>query len=155
MARYVKIVVNRIKWNYFNDIIYVIYFYVMVFGLSQTYDMEAVEGIHYASNVFAILFLILGGSWPIFLSVMIHMKRHRIEEHREALPELKCFYGMMKNNSTLGLYFIPIQYAKKIIYAILFVYCSTYENFILGIIIMTSILFLTLTLIYRPYNSKI
>ena len=85
-AKYVKIIVNRIKWNYFNDIVYIIYFYLMVFALSQTYDMEAVEGIHYASNIFAILFLVLGGSWPIFLAMMIRMKRSKIEEHREVFP---------------------------------------------------------------------
>lgn len=148
-------VVNRIKWNYFNDIIHLIYLYMMVFALSQTYDMSVDEGIHYASNVFALLFLIFGVCWPIFLAAMLCFKMDKISENPNVLPEYKCFYGNMKNTSKFGLFSVPIKYLKKFIFAVLIVYCSQYENFVIGIILMTGILMIVLNIIYRPFLSKI
>ena len=50
---------------------------------------------------------------------------------------------------------MPIRYVKKLIYALLIVYCSQHENFVLGIIVMMGFLMIVLNLIYRPYTSKI
>jgi hypothetical protein len=71
-----SIVLDRIRWNYFNDFLYIMYFYLMLFAFCQTYDMSAREGIDYASTVFSIIFIILGISWPIGLLAMLVYKNN-------------------------------------------------------------------------------
>jgi hypothetical protein len=51
---------------------------MMLFAFTQTYDMSARVGLHYASNVFAVIFLIGGVSWPVVLFVMLTWDRKRI-----------------------------------------------------------------------------
>lgn len=69
--------VNRIRWSYFNDFLYIMYFYLMLFAFCQTYDMTAKEGIHYASSIFAVVFIILGISWPIGLGIMLYYRNNK------------------------------------------------------------------------------
>ena len=77
IKRILQIILDRIRWNYFNDFLNIIYFYVMLFAFCQTYDMAAKEGIDYASSVFAVIFIILGIGWPIGLTVMLLHKNSK------------------------------------------------------------------------------
>lgn len=65
---------NRVKWNYFNDFLYIMYFYLVMFAFAQTYDMQAKTDVHYASSIFAILFILMGVGWVVFLWVMVYLK---------------------------------------------------------------------------------
>lgn len=51
--------------------------------------------------------------------------------------------------------YCPIRYVKKLILAVLFVYASMHATFILGVIIAASLLTITITLLYKPYSSKL
>ncbi len=50
LAKYTKIFISRLKWNYFNDITYCLYFYIALFSYSQTYIISEAS---FVSNMFA------------------------------------------------------------------------------------------------------
>lgn len=67
-----KTLLNRIRWNYFNDIVYVLYFYVMLFAFCQLRYIG--NGVVYVSDVFGVLFVGVGCVWPVGVTVMLYLK---------------------------------------------------------------------------------
>jgi len=70
----IRTILNRIRWNYFNDFLFIMYFYLMLFAFCQLYDLMPREGTHYVSSVFAVVFVVLGVGWPIGLTAMLYIK---------------------------------------------------------------------------------
>lgn len=60
-----------------------------------------------------------------------------------------------KSTNMFGLMLSPIRYFKKLLLAILFSYCSNYQNFILAIITTLSILSILITIVYKPYKNRL
>ena len=80
MRRLARIALQRIIWNYLNDFISVLYFYLVMFAFVQTYEMgSGSDSAHYASTIFAVLFIILGVGWVLFLWIMLHIKNSKGE----------------------------------------------------------------------------
>ena len=52
----------------------------------------------------------------------------------------------------LGFYHIPIRYFKKLIFAALIIYCSDYPSFVLGTVIVTSLLNILVSVCLRPHR---
>lgn len=46
----------------------------MLFTFTQMHDMSVKEGIHYASNIFAVVFAIVGIAWPFALAVLLYKR---------------------------------------------------------------------------------
>lgn len=71
-------------------------------------------------------------------------------DHKVYLP-YKTFYYFTLPDSSYTLYNVPIRYLKKLLIAILLVYCSEFPEFVLGIIMMLALLNIILTYLYKPY----
>ena len=45
-----------------------------MFAFTQTYNMNPGDDAHYASIIFAVIFMILGTLWPFLLGLLIYIK---------------------------------------------------------------------------------
>ena len=72
-------------------------------------------------------------------------------------PSYQCFYADIYKSydNKVGLYLPVLYYLRKYLLAVVFVFSSSYPNFIMGIVISMSILLIIIKAIYRPYNNKI
>ena len=68
------------------------------------------------------------------------------------LTQFKCFLAGVKLRVWLGFYHIPIRYIKKLVFAILLIFCSEYPSFVLVVTITTTLITLLLTVVLRPYR---
>lgn len=68
--------------------------------------------------------------------------------------ECKCFIANIKTRVRVGFYRIPLRYCKKYVAAVLFVYCSSYPTFVLGVLAMESLFNMILVLALKPYRLK-
>jgi hypothetical protein len=72
-----KAVVSRFKWNYFNDVIYTLYFSLLLFAFSQLYDLTWRS--RSASSILSILlafaFIIGGLLLPAALAYLLHSNK--------------------------------------------------------------------------------
>lgn len=68
------------------------------------------------------------------------------------LTTYKCFIHCIKITVAFGYYNIPIRYSKKLVLAVLFVYCSTYPTFVLGVILMLAFINMIITICLKPYR---
>ena len=78
--RGVRVVIARFKWNYFNDVIYSIYFSIMLFAFSQLYDLELRTTSSLTSILLAFLFIILGLLLPFFLVCLLKNNERELVE---------------------------------------------------------------------------
>lgn len=71
--RCMKAVVSRFKWNYFNDVIYSLYFSIMLFAFSQLYDLEwrSQMAVDLLSIILAFLFIVAGLVLPFLLAYLL------------------------------------------------------------------------------------
>ena len=65
--------------------VHAIYFYVCLFAFSQTYDFSAEESIHYASNFFSVVFIILCVGYVVFVFFLLRSYAENVE--REVAEE--------------------------------------------------------------------
>ena len=72
-----RCLLERVKWNYFNDFLYIMYFYLTLFAFAQTYNMRPSSQASHASSFFAVLFILLSIGWVVFLWVMLSLKNSR------------------------------------------------------------------------------
>lgn len=52
LAKFTKIFISRLKWNYFNDICYCLYFYIALFTYSHMYILSEAP---FMSSLFAFI----------------------------------------------------------------------------------------------------
>lgn len=72
--------VTRFKWNYFNDVIYTIYFSLMLFAFSQLYDLTWRPGTpsDIVSTLLAFVFILAGVLVPPGLAYFLHHEKDRL-----------------------------------------------------------------------------
>jgi hypothetical protein len=78
----IKIIINRIKWNYFNDLVYSIYFYVVLCSFAQTYDFSSRDKIDELSHILAICSIILAIFLPVFFIYLLHDLKLRLNSQK-------------------------------------------------------------------------
>jgi hypothetical protein len=73
MIELIEDILVRFKWNYFNDIVYSIYFYLLLFSFSQLYEFKnaIVTSFDILSLVLAFLFLVIGIIFIIFVGYLL------------------------------------------------------------------------------------
>lgn len=74
VVRVVQTLISRFKWNYFNDVIYSIYFSIMLFAFSQLYDLEwhSQNATDMLSIILAFVFMTLGILLPFLLGYLLN-----------------------------------------------------------------------------------
>jgi len=72
--RGVRAIIARFKWNYFNDILYTIYFSIMLFAFSQLYDLQwnSQQTKDLISIILAFTFILIGFGLPLFLGYLLN-----------------------------------------------------------------------------------
>ena len=71
VCRCMGVLVRRFKWNYANDVIYSIYFSVMVFAFSQLYDLQLTSTTSLPSLLLAFLAILLGIALPPLIILLL------------------------------------------------------------------------------------
>lgn len=89
----VQIIVDRFKWNYSNDIVFVTYYYLTIFSMCQMLNFSEKSGFNYVSNFFSVVFILFAIAVPILIVLIIRSNSHQISESKtHPLPPLRCFY---------------------------------------------------------------
>ena len=75
-------VVARFKWNYFNDIMYSVYFSLMLFAFSQLYELtwRADSLLDNTSIVMAFMVVFAGIAFPFGLAWLLHREKDNLIE---------------------------------------------------------------------------
>ena len=77
---FLKAILSRFKWNYFNDVIYNVYFSLMLFSFSQLYDLTWRSGTmtQNISIILAFMFIFAGIFFIIWLSYFLHREKDHL-----------------------------------------------------------------------------
>ena len=71
----------RFKWNYFNDILFTLYFSLMLFAFSQLYDLSGhAAPAHTLSLILAFAFIVAGLIFPFWLAYFLYQNRNGLLE---------------------------------------------------------------------------
>lgn len=74
--------VARFKWNYFNDLIYSVYFSLMLFAFSQLFELtwRADSLLDNTSIVLAFLVVLAGIAFPFALTYLLYKEKNSLTE---------------------------------------------------------------------------
>lgn len=149
---------NRFKWCYFNDVLFLTFYYLCVFSMTQMINFSIKSGYNYLNNFFSVVFILLSLVLPICIWLII--RSNYVDRPEEANESIKAFLFRMNPEYPLTLYSIIIKYVRKIVISLLIVVVSafpsktSYPNYLLGMLCVYSLLQLILTAIYKPYFLK-
>lgn len=73
--RLAALIIDRFRYNYTNDVVFVVYFYLAVFSMTQMLSFTVRNSYNYVSNFFSVVFVIGASAVPFLLYFLIRSFR--------------------------------------------------------------------------------
>lgn len=74
---------ERFKWNYSNDVVFVTYYYLAIFSMAQMINFGEKSGYNYVSNFFSVVFILFAVAVPVIVWVIIRANTQAIADSKE------------------------------------------------------------------------
>lgn len=154
LTRVVQSVIYRFKFNYLNDLLYVVYFYLGLFTFAQYLDFPGEAGYDRASSGLAVVSLVLLVLLPLLLSVYLVVNLAPILDNQPC-PQLKCLLAGIDRNSHFGVSLRLLQYPRKLLSVLVLIVGQSNSLYFYAWLIITSCLFAVMVLAFRPYRWRL
>ena len=143
----------RFRWHHASDTFFLSYDIIMLFAIAEIYKISENPN-NIASNIFAVIFLILYLVFPCFVGYKLNKHYENISKGKMVV-NLQCFYRGIEKTNKFGVFLIILRYFRKIIYCVIIGVFSMEPMFALPIIMFTSVLMGLFILINKPFKKRL
>jgi hypothetical protein len=146
-------VLYRFKFNYLNDLLWVIYYYVGLFTFAQFLDFPGQSGYDKGSAGMSVVALLLLVVLPGLLCVYLAINLTPILEN-QPFSQLKCLLAGIDRNSHFGVGLRVVQYPRKLLSVLVLVVGQSNGLYFYAWLMITSAVMAVMILAFRPYRWR-
>lgn len=160
--RIAALIIDRFRYNYTNDAVFVVYYYLAVFSMTQMLSFTVKNSYNYVSIFFSVVFVIAITAAPFLVFFLMRSYREQLEQLQPPaeIVSIRCFLYRMDPELPLARHSMVIRYVRKLVLSLIIVVIMAYPNkesyptYLLGLLTLFSFITIVLTGLYKPYQLK-